>query len=471
METAETPGRPHPLVILAAAVAAAAVATFVLPGGQYQRVDMNGRLVAVAGSFRSVPRQPQGLAALALAPFNGLLEAADVIALLFILGGALAVVKETGALSAGIRRAARLLKGREAVMVPALMALFALGGAVFGMYEGVLPLVGVVVPLAVAMGYDSIVGVSACYLAAALGFCGAFLNPFTLGVAQEAAGLPRFSGMGYRLVVWTVMVGTGIAYVMAYAARVKRDPKSSGAYESDEAIRRGLQADDPAPGAQAQGSDLTARHKAVLALLAAGLAVLPVGVVHHGWGVKELAGLSFALGAACGLVGIGTLGATAEAFVAGCRGMAAAALLVGVARGVRIMLDSGLVMDTILHGLAAAVSSFPKVVAVQVMFLAQCVVSMLIPPGAAQAAASMPVMAPLADHLGVTRQTAVLAYQLGDGLTAFAVPWNGATLAALSLGLVPIWPWFKWAWKLQAVLVAVCMALLLWPTLAGWGPG
>ncbi|HAH06492.1 MAG TPA: YfcC family protein, partial [Elusimicrobia bacterium] len=147
-----------------------------------------------------------------------------------------------------------------------------------------------------------------------------------------------------------------------------------------------------------------------------------------------------------------------------------AALLIGVARGIKIMLENGLVMDTLLYSLASTVSLFPKLIAVQIMFFAQCFMNLFIQSGSAQAAVSMPIMAPLADLLGISRQTAVLAFQLGDGFTNFAIPWNGITLAVLNIAAVPIWAWFRWAWRLQAWLILVCMALLIWPTLAHWGP-
>jgi uncharacterized ion transporter superfamily protein YfcC len=456
---------PHPLVILFAIVVLAAAATYVLPGGEYQRIEKDGRKVAVAGSYRSVPHRPQGLPELALVPFNGMMEAAEILVLIFIIGGAFNIIKDTGALSAGISRAAGSLKGREAFLIPVLMSLFGLAGGIFGMYEEVLPFVGVVVPMAVAIGYDSITGVCIVYLGTVLGFCGAFFNPFTVGIAQGVAGLPLFSGLGYRLIVWTAMVGTGIVYTMIYAARVRKDPRSSAVYESDDAIRKSYR-----EAGDGGGFALDGRRKAILLVLAAGFAALPFGVISRHWGIKELSGLFFALGILSGAMGGKGMNAAVESFVAGARDMMGAALLIGVARGIKIMLENGLVMDTILCALASTVSLFPKLIAVQIMFFTQCFMNLFIQSGSAQAAVSMPIMAPLADLLGISRQTAVLAFQLGDGFTNFAIPWNGITLAVLNIAAVPIWAWFRWAWRLQAWLVLVCMALLVWPTLAHWGP-
>ncbi|HAH06493.1 MAG TPA: C4-dicarboxylate ABC transporter permease, partial [Elusimicrobia bacterium] len=316
---------PHPLVILFGIVLFAAAATYVLPGGEYQRVEKDGRQVAVAGSYQRVPHRPQGLPELALVPFSGMMEAAEILVLLFIIGGAFNIIKDTGALSAGIHKAALSLKGREAFLIPVLMSLFGLAGGIFGMYEEVLPFVGVVVPMAVAIGYDSITGVCIVYLGTVLGFCGAFFNPFTVGIAQGVAGLPLFSGLGYRLIVWTAMVGTGIVYTMLYAARVRKNPASSAVYESDKAIRSGYLA-----AGEGGGFALDGRRKVILLVLAAGFAALPVGVISWHWGIKELAGLFFALGILSGGLGGKSLNAVVESFVAGARDMMGAALLIGV---------------------------------------------------------------------------------------------------------------------------------------------
>lgn len=460
---------PHPLTIIFIIVLCAAFATYVLPGGEFQRVEkeVQGRVfkVVVPGSFHFIPHKPQGIFALVLVPFEGLLSAADIIILLFIIGGAFSIIKETGALSAGIYRITQLLKGREVIIIPVLMILFAAAGGSFGMYEEVLPFVGLVVPMALAMGYDSIVGVSMVYLGTVLGFCGAFFNPFTVGVAQGIAGLPITSGWEYRLVVWAVMVSAGVIYTLRYAGKIKKNPQLSEAYESDQKFReRYLSVEEK------EEYRLTLPHIVILTLLLGAFLALAICVKKYSWGFRELTGLFFALGLVSGGIGIKSFNRVIEAFIEGARDMMTAVLLIGITRGVKIMLDNGLVMDTMLYYLSSGISHFPKLIAVWIMFFVQCIMNLFIQSGSAQAAVSMPIMAPLSDIIGVSRQTAVLAYQLGDGFTNFAIPWNGITLAVLNIGFVPIWAWFKWAWKLQAWLVLVCMLLLVWPTYANWGP-
>jgi len=456
---------PHPLGIIFAVVALAALATYLLPGGTYQRTELDGRMIVVPGSYKTSLANPQGLLSLALVPFNGLLQAADIIILLLIIGGAFSIVKNTGALTTGIYRMTQTMKGREVILIPLLMTLFGLAGGIFGMYEEVLPFVGVIVPMAIAMGYDSIVGVCIVYLSTTLGFAGAFFNPFTVGIAQGIAGLPLFSGFTYRMIVWVTMLGFGIAYVMRYAAKIKKNPHLSETFQNDETTRQKYLTDTKELNAKLS-------RKQILVLTSAGIAFafLPIGVIHFKWGIGELTGLFFALGICSWLLGGLGFNKGIEAFIEGAREMVGAALLIGIARGIKIVLEDGLVMDTILFYLTSIISIFPKIIAVHIMFFVQCIMSLFLQSGSAQAAVSMPIMAPLSDLLGITRQTAILAFQLGDGFTNFAIPWNGITLAVLNLGLVPIWAWFKWAWKLQAWLIFVCMLLLVWPTLYNWGP-
>lgn len=456
---------PHPLAIIFVIVLLAAVATYILPGGEYTRIEQAGRMIAVKNSYHPVPHKPQGIFELVVVPFEGMMKAADIIMLLFIIGGAFAIIRETGALSAGIYRVTQALKGREFIIIPSLMYIFGLAGGVFGMYEEVLPFVGIVVPMAIAMGYDSIVGVSLVYLSTVLGFCGAFFNPFTVGIAQGIVGLPLFSGFEYRMIVWAVMVSAGVVYVLIYASMIKKNPRKSATYESDQRIREKYLSQS-----RTDEYILTGCRICVLILLLVGFAILPLGVIKYRWGLRELTGLFFSLGILSGLMGIKGFNRVIEVFIEGAREMMTAALLIGIARGVKLMLEDGMVMDTILFYLSSLVSLFPKLIAVQIMFLVQCIMNLFIQSGSAQAAVSMPIMGPLASMLGISQQSAVLAFQLGDGFTNFAIPWNGITLAVLNIGFVPIWAWFRWAWKLQAWLIIVCMLLLIWPTLTNWGP-
>ncbi|MGD0781912.1 MAG: YfcC family protein, partial [Candidatus Aminicenantales bacterium] len=227
---------PHTLVLIYLMVVAAAAATWFVPGGQYQRVEKDGRMVPVPDSFQFVDRRPQGLGALFISPIQGFVQASNIIAFVLIMGGVFAVVQKTGALDAGIGRLAdRFGRSRalRALFIPATMIVFSLGGAVFGMCEEAMPFVLVFVPLAMSLGYDRLVGTAIPFIGAAAGFAGAFFNPFTVGIAQGIAGLPLYSGLGYRLIVWAIGTAIAVTFVTRYASRIRKDPHKSLIYEDD----------------------------------------------------------------------------------------------------------------------------------------------------------------------------------------------------------------------------------------------
>jgi len=456
---------PNVYVILFGLILLAAVATWVLPGGRYERrketVGASTRTVVVPGSYRQVQAKPQTLQVFT-APIQGFERLAEIIAFIFLVGGAFFLINDTGALTAGIHRLVVALKGREYLIIPIVMTVFSLFGAVFGMCEEAMPFALVFVPLALALGYDSLVGVSLTFLAAGVGFAGAFINPFTLQIAQSLAGVQPLSGMGYRVLVWGLSTGLAITWVMLYARRIKRDPRRSPMYELDEPRRAEL--------ARQQQADAgwTWRHLVCLLLLLVGVVLMIVGVIVWKWYIHELAGLFVALGILSGLVAGKSPNAMAKAFIAGCKDVASAALIVGFAGGILVVLEQGQVIDTLLHGMATATSRLPPLLAAHAQYLLQMAVNFFIPSGSTKAALTMPLMAPLADLSGVTRQTAVLAYQLGDGFTNMIIPTSGVTLGTLAMARIPYERWFRWALPMQVAFFLLSLALLVWPVLTGW---
>ena len=456
---------PNVFVIVFGLIVLAAVATWVLPGGRYERtkeqVGASTRTVVVPGSYREVQAQPQTLQVFT-APIRGFVRLAEIIGFIFLVGGAFFLLNDTGALAAGIRRLVALLAGREYLVIPIVMTLFSLFGAVFGMCEEAMPFALIFVPLALALGYDSLVGVCLTFVAAGVGFAGAFINPFTLQIAQTLAGVPPLSGMGYRVLVWALSTGLTIAWVMIYAARIKRDPRRSPMYDLDEPRRVELAREQQAD------TGLTWRDVACLLILLVGVVLMIVGVIVWKWYIHELAGLFVAMGILSGVVAGRRPNAMAKAFVAGCKDIAGAALIVGFAGGILVVLEDGLVIDTLLHGMATATARLPPVVAAHAQYLLQMAVNFFIPSGSTKAALTMPLMAPLADLSGVTRQTAVLAYQLGDGFTNMIIPTSGVTLGTLAMARIPYERWFRWALPMQVAFFLLSLALLIWPVLSGW---
>jgi uncharacterized ion transporter superfamily protein YfcC len=456
---------PDVYVIVYSLTVIAAVATWFVPGGAFDRelVDRGGfeAEVVVPGSYHSVASDPQVLEVFT-APIKGALRLANIIFFIFMVGGSFYVLNETQAIAAGIHRLVKALKGREYLVIPTVMTTFSLFGATFGMCEEAIPFVLIFVPLALALGYDSLVGVSLTFLAAGVGFAGAFINPFTVQIAQGIAGIQPVSGWQYRLVVWFVATVATIAWVMIYAARVKADPTRSSMYELDLERRKEVVAQQQAT------TELTPRRAICLAILLGGVVVMIVGVVVFKWYIIELTGLFLAMGLAAGLVSGMGANALAKTFVNGCRDIAGAALIVGFAGGIVEILEAGNIMDTLLFAMSSVTSRLPGVVTAHVMYGMQLLVNVFIPSGSTQAALVMPIMAPLAKLSGITPQTAVLAYQLGDGFSNMIIPTSGVTVGTLAMARIPYEKWFRWNLPMQGMFILMSLMFLVWPVLSHW---
>ncbi len=456
---------PDVYVIVFCLIMLAALATWILPGGQYQRrteiIQGTSKQVLVKDSYRQIEAAPQMLSVFT-APIRGFVRMAEIIAFIFIVGGAFFMLNETGAVSAGIHALVKRLKGREYLVIPLVMFLFSLFGAGFGMCEEAIPFTLIFVPFALALGYDSIVGVCMTFLAAGVGFAGAFFNPFTLQLAQGIAGLDPVSGWEYRLIVWSVVTFLSIAWVMMYAAKIKKYPEKSIMFDLDRERRRQWMEQ------QSQETRFSMRHAGVLTALVLCLVLMLFGVTRWEWYIPELAGCFLAMGILSAFVGGHTANQMAKNFVAGCKDMAQAALIVCFAGAIIVVLEQGRVMDTILYGMAAAISDLPPMLGADLQYVFQMFLNFFIPSGSTKAALTMPLMAPLADLSGITRQTAVLAYQFGDGFTNMIIPTSPVTVATLGLAKIPFERWFRWNIKMQLMFFGLSILLLIWPVLSGW---
>jgi uncharacterized ion transporter superfamily protein YfcC len=454
---------PNTFVLLFTILALIALATWFVPGGKYDTHLVNGKQLVDPATFHYVASAPQGLVALMKAPIKGFVEAAQIIGFVLIVGGAFAVVQRTEAIDTAIRSIARAHEHSalvRATIIPVFVTLFSLGGATFGMNEEVIPFVLIFVPLALALGYDTITGVSIPFLGSQVGFGAAFLNPFNVGIAQGIAGVPVFSGMGYRLIVWAAATFVTIAFLMWYAARVKRNPALSPTFVLDQAKRL----EHPPSLADER---MTGRHAAVLAIFALTLGAMVIGVVKYDWFIDEIAALFLAMAIVVGLVGrLGTDNWVAS-FMQGVKDLAPTALVIAIARATMIIARDAHIIDTMLHALMPLVQSSHPVFAAQKMYLIQSVINFFIHSGSGQAALTMPIMAPLADLVGVTRQTAILAFQLGE-LSTPMIPTSGITVGVLALARVPWLTWARWMIPLQLIYLVLALALLVPPCLMAW---
>ena len=456
---------PNTFVLLFAILALIALATWLVPGGKYETHLVDGRQLVDPASFHYVDSKPQGLVALLKSPIKGFVESAQIIGFVLFVGGAFAVLQRTEAIDTLIRSIVRAHAHSplvRALVIPVFVTMFSLGGATFGMNEEVIPFILIFVPLALALGYDTVTGVSIPFLGSQVGFGAAFLNPFNVGIAQGIAGVPVFSGMGYRLVVWASATLVTIAFLMWYAARVKRNPALSPTYVLDQTKRQEM----PAVSVH-EHERMTARHAAVLGIFALTLGAMVVGVVQYGWFIDEIAALFLAMAIVVGLVArLGTDNWVA-AFMQGVKDLAPTALVIAIARATMVIAREAHIIDTMLHGLLPLVQSSHPVFAAQKMYLIQSVINFFIHSGSGQAALTMPIMAPLADLVGVSRQTAILAFQLGE-LSTPMIPTSGITVGVLALARIPWLTWAKWMIPLQLIYLVLALLLLIPPVLMGW---
>ncbi len=444
------------------------IATWVVPGGEYQRVEKEGRTIPVADSFQFVEGKPQGLGALFISPIKGFIDAAYIIVFIFVVGGAFAIIQETGAITVFIHNLALKFGESRAIrtlLIPVTMIIFSLGGAIFGMCEETMPFVLIFVPLALSLGYDTIVGVCIPFVSAAAGFAGAFFNPFTVGIAQGIADLPLYSGFGYRIIIWAIGTAIAIIIVMRYASRLLKNPKISPTYEEDQEKRKSLDLDSLSK----EKAHILVRHKLLLYLFLVGMALLVFGILKYKWYINEISGLFLALGIFSGILGRLTSEKIAKAFVSGARDMINAALIIGCARGILVVATDGKILDTALYYMAQSISHFHPIISSQMMFVSQCIINFFVHSGTAQAALTMPIMAPLGDLVGITRQTTVFAFQLAEYINP-VLPTSGVTMGVLGLARLRWEKWAKWLIPLLIIWVLFGFLSFIPPVLIRWGP-
>lgn len=438
---------PHPLALLTAGILLGAGLSYVVPAGEYERREdpATGRSVVVAGTYHAVEPRPVGPFAALVAIPKGMADAGSVIFFVFLIGGALTVVDRTGALRQAVDGLVRALARRKSWVIPASSLVFALGGALQNTAEEVIALVPVLLILTRRLGYDALTAVAMSLGAAAVGSSFSPINPFQVGIAQKIAELPLLSGLTFRLLFLALALGLWIWGTMRYAAKTRTAPRLA----SEELTGR-----------------LDTRRAAVLALVIVTFAIFVVGVLRWGWDFDQMAALFFALGVAAGLVGGLRLGEAADAFVEGFRSMAYAALLIGFARAIYIVLDEGQIVDTLVHGLFAPLADLPVALSAFGMMVVQVGIHVPVPSVSGQAVLTLPVLTPLADLLGLSRQVLVLTYQYGAGLCELWTPTNGALMAVLAAAGVPYDRWLKFAiplflglFALGALAVAVGIAI------------
>ncbi len=458
---------PTAFTILFSLIILVAIATWFVPAGNYDRVinPLLDKEVPVPGTYHLVEASPQGPVEVFMAPIAGLYDpssnsanAIDVAVFVLVIGGFLMVVTRTGAIDAGIAKIMTGLKGRENLMIPILMAFFAAGGTIYGMAEESLAFYALVIPVMIRAGYDSMTGVAVILLGAGIGTLGSTINPFATVIASNAAGVPFTDGIGLRFLIliagWLICV----AWVMRYAAKVKADHSASLVSdmkeENEKHFLQGVSPDDI--------PDFTAKHGLIMAIFVVTFGLLIYGVAVLGWWMGEMAALFLAASILVGIIARQGEHQFVDNFLDGARDLLGVALIIGVARGIVVVMDAGSITDTILYWSEQAVSGLSKVAFINVMFWLELVLSFFVPSSSGLAVLSMPIMAPLADFSNVSEEYVVTAFQSASGLLNLFNPTFAVVMGGLAIGRVPYDKWLRFAIPLVIILfVLISLALSL----------
>ena len=450
---------PGTYTIIFAMILLSALLTWFVPGGEY----LNGEEGTL--SYRDVESVPQ-LFGVFTALYHGFVKQSGIIIFILIVGGSFWLLNSTGAISVGIGRFIRSVGRYHKVVLVAITLLFSLAGAIFGMSEETIPFVGIVVPLVVSMGYDAFLGMLIVYVAANVGFSSAFLNPFTVGIAQEMAELPLFSGMEYRLFCWAILTLLLILFVLFYAKSVYKVPQAA-AEQQPFAAPQPTSAPQPTAAPQAPAEQqpcpqqMSVAQKIILIILFATIVLLVVGVTLWGWYMAEISGLFLAMGIVSGIVAGYDSGRISSEMIAGAKDILSSALVVGLASGIIVILQEGRIIDSILNSLQAALNNAGGEWSLSAMYGIQALINTIIPSATAKAAITIPIMAPFSDMVGVSRQAMVLAFQFGDGFTNMITPTSGVLIASLSMARITYSEWVRKIWRPVLALMVIGLLLLL----------
>lgn len=457
---------PHIYVILFVFTAIAALLTHVIPAGLYDRITLpNGRAAVDPDTFRYIESVPVGLEQFMMAVPRGLIDASQVVFFTLIIGGMFMVIRHTGIIDVAVDKLTRRFAKRSVLMIPTLMVTFAVIATLIGTQELALVYVPVILPLMIALRFDSVVAVGTALLATTAGFAAGVLNPINTGLGQTIAELPLYSGYGLRSLLFVALVGAAILYLMRYALKVRANPELSLMADRPEELekRRIYVHDLDTPPMQ-----FSTRQKWAGIATMVFFGIMVWGVLTRGWFMTEMAGLFVVMGISVGLIAGLRTDKICDAFNQGFQDVLVGAIIVGLARAVAVMLEQGQVMDTLVHGLGGLVGGLPATFSALGMFAAQLGFNFVVPSGSGQALVTMPIMAPLSDLIGVTRQSSVLAYQLGDGLSNILYPTSGYFMATLALAGVSWDRWVRFFLPLFGIWVGISSLFLIYAQAVGW---
>lgn len=450
---------PHVYAIVFALMVIFAVLTWIVPSGSYQRQEVNGREVTVAGTYEQSEKTyideetgdevdlRQGVFDVLQAPTRGIQEAIEVVAFILIVGGSFQVITKTGAITSGMGRVVRRFKNKDILIIPIAMVLFALGGTSFGMAEETLPFFAIFMPIMMAMGFDSMTAFMVVFVGARTGYIASTINPFNVLIAQGILGIQGNPQLWLRMIAWVVLTAVAITWVVLYARRVKKNPESSITFEDDIAKKVEFAADESALDAE-----FTGRQKGVLAVFIAGMCLIIWGLVTQGWYMNEISAVFLAMGLLAGVIAGFSQDVIAQEFVAGIADFAFSAIVVGLARGIRVIASDGMIIDTILNALATGLGGIPAVLFTTLLYAVENLLAILVPSSSGLAALTAPIFGPLTELMGLNPEAAVWALSMGSATMSLICPTSAILVAGLGVCKIKLGQWWKTVWKFFLVV-------------------
>lgn len=450
---------PHVYAIIFALMVIFAVLTWIVPSGSYQRQEVNGREVTVAGTYEQSEKTyideetgdevdlRQGVFDVLQAPTRGIQEAIEVVAFILIVGGSFQVITKTGAITSGMGRVVRRFKNKDILIIPIAMVLFALGGTSFGMAEETLPFFAIFMPIMMAMGFDSMTAFMVVFVGARTGYIASTINPFNVLIAQGILGIQGNPQLWLRMIAWVVLTSVAITWVVLYARRVKKNPESSITFEDDIAKKVEFAADESALDAE-----FTGRQKGVLAVFIAGMCLIIWGLVTQGWYMNEISAVFMAMGLLAGVIAGFSQDVIAQEFVAGIADFAFSAIVVGLARGILVIASDGMIIDTILNALATGLGGIPAVLFTTLLYAVENLLAILVPSSSGLAALTAPIFGPLTELMGLNPEAAVWALSMGSATMSLICPTSAILVAGLGVCKIKLGQWWKTVWKFFLVV-------------------
>jgi uncharacterized ion transporter superfamily protein YfcC len=450
---------PHVYAIIFALMVIFAVLTWIVPSGSYQRQEVNGREVTVAGTYEQSEKTyideetgdevdlRQGVFDVLQAPTRGIQEAIEVVAFILIVGGSFQVITKTGAITSGMGRVVRRFKNKDILIIPIAMVLFALGGTSFGMAEETLPFFAIFMPIMMAMGFDSMTAFMVVFVGARTGYIASTINPFNVLIAQGILGIQGNPQLWLRMIAWIVLTAVAITWVVLYARRVKKNPESSITFEDDIAKKVEFAADESALDAE-----FTGRQKGVLAVFIAGMCLIIWGLVTQGWYMNEISAVFLAMGLLAGVIAGFSQDVIAQEFVAGIADFAFSAIVVGLARGILVIASDGMIIDTILNALATGLGGIPAVLFTTLLYAVENLLAILVPSSSGLAALTAPIFGPLTELMGLNPEAAVWALSMGSATMSLICPTSAILVAGLGVCKIKLGQWWKTVWKFFLVV-------------------